>query len=207
MNHLSIDKRVIVGFLRLGIVFAALDLVLILSRGSYVLPILGIKSMHPATSVIFLLVFTLLQSMVSPSGPVKTYLRTNTAIFLLIWIAFQGNFRWRGSGDVVAASLQPFALLRSGNLYLDDYYKGFLQDEDIRWVYHRNNHVMSMYSSAPGLLLVPVYLIPALAGAPVTDLLIHQLQKIGASFMVALSEEFQPTPRFVNEGNRQHPAR
>ena len=143
--------------------------------------------MHPATSVFVILLSLLLQTLLSSPSQTRSRSKKRGIVFLIIWLAFLINFRWRGSGDVVAASLQPFALLRDGNLYLDNYYKDFLEHEDITWVYRRNGHVLSMYSSAPGLLLVPFYLVPALAHVEVTDLLIHQLQKIGASCMVALS--------------------
>ena len=73
---------------------------------------------------------------------------------------------------------------------MDEFYRGFLDNPNISWVYFRNGHVLSMYPSAAGILLTPFYIIPVLFHAPVTDLLIHQYQKIGASFMVVVSAYF-----------------
>ncbi len=90
---------------------------------------------------------------------------------------------------MVAASLQPFALLEHGHLYLDEYFTGSLEG-DVSEVYRYHGHVLSKYSSAPGLCLVPFDLLPGLARVNPSDLFLHQSQKIGASFMVALSALF-----------------
>jgi tetratricopeptide (TPR) repeat protein len=176
--------------LRIIKLLAAADLLMLLVKGSYQIPFTAIESKHPATSVFVLLCATLADQYLRGRGQKWTTDKWDRFIFLAIWAVYLVNFRWRGSGDVVAASLEPFALLRQGNLYLDAFYDNFLSRQDISWVYHRAGHVLSMYTSAPGLLLTPVYLIPAVSGVTVTDLMIHQLQKIGASFMVALSAYF-----------------
>jgi len=153
---------------------------------------MGILVAFPVSDVFFLLVLYAgyLWTEIK-SAPIQTQILIRTKLFfILMWALFLSNFRWRGSGDVVATSLQPFELMRYGHLYMDEFYRGFLDNQDISWVYFRNRHALSMYSSAAGILLTPFYVIPVLFHVPVTDLLIHQYQKIGASFMVVVSAYF-----------------
>jgi hypothetical protein len=180
-------RKILAAMLALMVV----DVIAVLWTGGYTLPGVSWRSEHPATSAFFLalmlLGFVLLRNpFVSPADE-NAYRRAALAVFLACFVVYLSNFRWRGSGDVVAASLQPFELLRHGHLWLNEYYPGFLNNEDISWVYWRNGKVFSMYSSAAGILLLPFYAISAMGSAVVTDALIHQLQKIGASFMIAAS--------------------
>jgi len=115
----------------------------------------------------------------------------NLALLGFIWLIYLSNFRWRGAGDCVGASLQPFAFLRNGTLYLDEYRVTFFSDPtNIAGAYLRNGHWITKYPSAAGILLTPFYVLSVLGGVQPTDLLVHQLQKIGASFMVVLSAWF-----------------
>lgn len=170
----------------------AAELLVVLVTGGYRLPALHLHSATPATEVFLLAALEALALWLRQreSGAPWTPRRQDALFFLLTYVVYLSNFRWRGSGDVVAASLQPFALLQHGTLHLDAFYRGFLDNRAISWVYVRDGHVFSMYPSAPGLLLLPFCLISALAGVQPTDLLIHQLQKTGAAAMVAGSACF-----------------
>jgi hypothetical protein len=79
--------------------------------------------------------------------------------------------------------------MEHGHLYLDEYFPDSVEGE-VSEVYRRGGHILSKYSSAPGLCLVPFDMIPGLARVVPTDLFLHQTQKIGASFLVALSALF-----------------
>ncbi len=179
--------RLVLALLRALTVLFAADLVLNLVTGGYTIPLVGIRSHHPCTPLFAILVLEILRRVVASRRAGGVHLRNSDIfLFLLIWAAFLANFRWRGAGDVVGASLIPFSIVQDGDLYLDEYRDTFLAPE---WTgsYERNGHTLTKYPSAPGVLLVPFYLVPALAGVTPDDLLLHQLQKIGASFMVALS--------------------
>jgi hypothetical protein len=182
-----VGARLVSALLRALTVLFAVDLVLNLVTGGYTIPLVGIRSHHPCTPLFAILVLEILRrAFDSRSGRGPRLRDSDVFLFLLIWAAFLANFRWRGAGDVVGASLLPFSILQEGDLFLDEYRDTFLAPE---WTgsYERNGHTLTKYPSAPGVLLVPFYLVPALAGVTPDDLLLHQLQKIGASFMVALS--------------------
>lgn len=169
------------------IVLAALDLVLLLIHGEYIIPFLQIRSNHPCTSVFLILVLELVRRVLrAPRGSRVKLFGSGVFLFLLFWALFFSNFRWRGSGDVVGASLTPFSILQDGDFYLDEYRNDFLAAE-FTGRYERNGHTLTKYSSAAGVMLVPFYVIPSIAGVVPTDIFVHQLQKIGASFFVALS--------------------
>src|SRR5688572_29087604 len=160
-----------------------LDLLIVLGTGRYIVPGLGFESMHPVTSLFFLLLSLLLHNVLQKKW------RSPLNLFLLIWLLFLSNFRWRGTGDCVGPSLQPFALLKNGNLYLDEYAGTFMNEpaDNLFGAYRRNGRLLVQFPSAAGIMLTPFYLVSGLAGVQPTDLLIHQLQKIGASCMVAVS--------------------
>ncbi len=180
-------KNILV-LLRLLRWLAAVDFFALMLTGGYQIPFTHLFSLYPCTSLFLILLTTLLIHWArgETSGGKKDWLGTDGRILIAVWMVFLGNFRWRGSGDVVAASLQPFALLEHGHLYLDEYFPGSVEG-DVSGVYRRGGHVLSKYPSAPGLCLVPFDLIPGLAGVKPTDLFLHQTQKIGASFIVVLS--------------------
>ncbi len=187
----SVPFKITLALLRLLRILAAVDFLALMLTGGYKIPFTPLRSLYPCTSLFLILLTTLFIHWaggdMTPGK--KDWLGTDGRILIIIWMVFLGNFRWRGSGDVVAASLQPFALLEHGHLYLDEYFTIPI-DGDVSGVYRRGGHILSKYSSAAGLCLVPFDLIPGLAGVVPTDLFLHQTQKIGASFMVLLSVFF-----------------
>ena len=164
-------KSVII--LRLVRFIAGVDLLALMLTGGYQIPFTPWWSLFPCTSLFLILLTTLLihSAQGEKFNSTKDWLGPDGRILLIVWMVFLGNFRWRGSGDVVAASLQPFALLEHGHLYLDEYFSGSVEG-DVSGVYRQDGHVLSKYPSAPGLCLLPFDLIPGLARVQPTDLLV-----------------------------------
>ena len=156
--------------------------------GGYSIPGTHFQSLFPCTSVFTILLCSLGLAWLEGTAPGRKgwFWESDLRVFILVWLLYLSNFRWRGSGDVVAASLQPFELLQHGHLYLDEAFPGSVEGA-VEPVYRFGGHVLSKYSSAPGLCLLPIDLVPALAGVHPSDLFLHQTQKIGASLMAALS--------------------
>jgi hypothetical protein len=173
----------------LGAFISSLGLFLVLIQGQYQLPGTNLLFQWPSTFLFMALVFgTLYRWTENPKN--FAFLKISPGQWLVfLWMIYLVNFRWRGSGDTVAAALEPFALLQHGNLYLTPFFQGDIKG-DVSQVYTFQGQIISKYSSAAGLLLTPFYLLTGLAGVAPTDLLCHQLQKMGASFIVALSAYF-----------------
>ncbi len=171
-----------------GLVSSALFF-LILGNGQYQIPRTNFLFQWPCTFLFLILAFWTLYSFAeNPKN--FSFLKISTRQwFVFLWMLYLINFRWRGSGDTVAASVEPFAILQHGNLDLSPFFGGNIQG-DVSQVYAFHGNIISKYSDAAGIFLTPFYLITGLAGVHQTDLLCHQLQKMGASCMVALSAYF-----------------
>jgi len=106
-------------------------------------------------------------------------------VFFGACVAYLSTFRWHG-GDDISNSLIPFALLRHGTLYLDPVADPWLTGKpDFTVVY--GGHRLSIFPIAPGLLALPVYFIPILARAPISEAFLHNLSKLSASLITAAS--------------------
>ncbi len=107
--------------------------------------------------------------------------------FLLAFTFYLSSFRWHG-GDDIPNSLLPFAILRQGTLTMEPF-RGWFAEHGMSpdfTVIHRGIWI-SIFPVAPGLLALPLYLLPVLSGAPPDELLLHHLSKISASAITALS--------------------
>ena len=105
---------------------------------------------------------------------------------LILLAAYLSTFRWHG-GDDAPNSLLPFCLLRHGTLtlepVLDPWFVGKLDNFTVT---HLGKH-LSIYPIVPGLLALPVYLIPALSGATIAEPTLHGLSKLSGAAITALS--------------------
>lgn len=183
-------KRIVL--LRASIGVVGVLLLAVLCAGELTIPFSSAKFHEPCTLLFILLLFALVErfTLHRLQRRVWTPARSALVLGIFVWMMFLSNFRWRGSGDCVAASVQPFAFLREGNLYLERYHDQFFSDELITGVYVRNGHLISKYPSAAGLSLIPFYILPAVSGIEPTNLMLHQLQKMGASGMASLAVVF-----------------
>lgn len=113
--------------------------------------------------------------------------RSTQTIFFLALTLYLSTFRWHG-GDDIPNSILPFSILGHGTLSLDPFRawfaeRGLTQDFTIP----APPHLLSAFPVAPALMVLPLYLIPVLAGLGPQEQLIHNLSKIGASLICALS--------------------
>jgi len=108
------------------------------------------------------------------------------ALFLLCLTAYLSTFRWHG-GDDIPNSLLPYALLGHGTLTFDPFpdWAGRPNMSDL--LRSIDGHWYSSYPIVPGLLVVPLYIIPVVCGAVPADDFLHNLAKIGGATITALS--------------------
>lgn len=99
---------------------------------------------------------------------------------------YLSTFRWHG-GDDITNSLLPFAVLRHGTLAMNPVLSPFLDGKAGDFIVEHGPCKLSFHPIFTGLLALPLYVIPALSGAPVTERFLHNMSKISASCLVALS--------------------
>ena len=115
---------------------------------------------------------------------------SDAALFFAVAAVYLSTFRWRG-GDDGPNSLLPLALLRHGTLTMDRYLADWFGSgkDELFTVLVRGRH-LSIFPIAPGLMAVPFYLLPALSGVAPSDPMLHQLSRLSAAALTALSVVF-----------------
>ncbi len=114
--------------------------------------------------------------------------RTAWLLVLASLVVYNLNLREVSSADTIATRLVPVALIQEQRLTLDRYFR---DDPAVPyWVQRVGEHYVSSYPIAPGVLAVPVYLLPILAFGDGSWGLINGLAKLSASLMAALSVLF-----------------
>ncbi len=119
----------------------------------------------------------------------EKYSKDPRADLLLFWgalAAYLSTFHWRG-GDDIPTSLVPIALLRHGTFAIDSVIHPLLTGKTANFTVAFKGHVLSRYPVAASVLALPVYAIPILTHAPLSELFIHNLSKISASLITAAS--------------------
>jgi hypothetical protein len=120
-------------------------------------------------------------------------------LFLAVLIAYLANGRTIGAGDTLPAAYLPWSLIREGNFDLDEF--PILHDETARRIYplldgipyylqYRNGHYLSAYTPGPGVLALPVYLVPVMLGVKADSAWAAYLEKLSAAIITALSVVF-----------------
>ncbi len=106
------------------------------------------------------------------------------------------------SEDTLPAIFLPITILKEGTFYADSYYQMIIQkyphpddkkyDKGLTPFYFRkiNGHYISAFPVMAGLLSLPVYLLPVLAGMGITWDNLILLSHLSASLIVALSGGF-----------------
>lgn len=84
------------------------------------------------------------------------------ALFLILFAVYTFNFRLRGAGDSIPIRLLPFSLLREGDLDLDE----FTWERNARgappyYVHDHEGHVYAVSTVATGVVVTPLYVLPA----------------------------------------------
>lgn len=114
--------------------------------------------------------------------------KRSVALFCLLLVVYNANFRQVSSGDTLMARYVPISLLRWGTLHLDrlvtvDPTKGLILNQ---WI--ARGHLYDSFPPVAPLFALPVYALPVWAGHPADPRLLSNLcSKIAASIMAALS--------------------
>jgi hypothetical protein len=111
--------------------------------------------------------------------------RTELWLVLASVLVYNANLREVSSADTIATRLVPVAVIQERSLALDRYYRG--EPSLPYWVQKVGEHYLSSYPVLPGLLAVPVYLLPILALGDGSWPVINALAKLSASLIAALS--------------------
>src|SRR5262245_8918922 len=113
-------------------------------------------------------------------------MRTRTALLLglLSFLVYNANLREVSSQDTIPARLLPVAVVQERTLALDMFFRDQPPGAPLPyWVQRVNGRYVSSYPLLPGLLAVPVYVLPiGLLGGD-SWVLINVLAKLTASLL------------------------
>src|SRR5262245_39296044 len=112
--------------------------------------------------------------------------RSPLLLFLGVVVIYSLNNRALTAGDTIPASYLPLSLLRELDFDLDEF--PFLYEGEMPWFVQRiNGRIVSAYPPWAGVLALPVYLLPVLGGLSPQSPWIHDLEKLSATLITALS--------------------
>jgi hypothetical protein len=118
--------------------------------------------------------------------PPRLRLRSPWILFIGVVFIYSLSGRALTTGDTIPASYLPLSLLREFNFDLDEF--PFLYAGQMPYFVQRiNGRIVSIYPPWAGVLAVPVYLLPVLAGVSPRAAIIHDLEKLSATLITALS--------------------
>src|SRR5215831_10625400 len=118
--------------------------------------------------------------------PASTSLRGPLLLFLGVVSVYSLNGRAFPAGDTIPASYLPLSLLREFDFDLDEF--PFLYEGEMPWFVQRiNGRIVSGYPPWAGVMAIPVYLLPVLGGLSAQSPWIHDLEKLSATLITALS--------------------
>ena len=116
-------------------------------------------------------------------------------LFATVLVVYLANGRVIGAGDTLPARYLPFSLLRERNFDLDEFPQLYdkaatraypLLDGLPYYLRRPYAHLVSLYSPWPAVLVLPIYALPVLVGAPVESWA-PGLEKLSAAAIAALS--------------------
>ena len=118
--------------------------------------------------------------------PASITLRDPWVLLLAVVLVYSANGKPLTAGDTIPASYLPLSLMREFDFDLDEF--PFLYEGEMPWFVQRiNGRIVSAYPPWAGLLAVPVYLLPVLGGLSPPSPWIHDLEKLSATLITALS--------------------
>jgi Dolichyl-phosphate-mannose-protein mannosyltransferase len=121
--------------------------------------------------------------------PTAMRLRSPLLLFLGVVFLYSLNGRALTAGDTIPASYLPLSILREFDFDLDEF--PFLYEPELPWFVQRiEGHIVSAYPPWAGVLALPVYLLPVLGGLSPQSPLLHDLEKLSATLITALSVVF-----------------
>ena len=176
----------------IGLLFlAAVNLLIVLVTGGYRLNLrfARIAAYHLNGPLLLFLILAMAKSC-CPRGDaaflLSSSLRSPLLLFLGVVFIYSLNGRGFPAGDTIPASYLPLSLLREFDFDLDEF--PFLYEGEMPWFLQRiNGRVVSAYPPWAGVLAIPVYLLPVLGGLSAQSPWIHDLEKLSATLITALS--------------------
>jgi Dolichyl-phosphate-mannose-protein mannosyltransferase len=180
-------EQVVIGLLFL----AAVNLLMVLVTGGYRLNlrfarIAAYNLDGPLLLFLIMAMATIILRARRRGTPVSSSLRGVLLLFLGVVFVYSLNGRTLTAGDTIPASYLPLSLMREFDFDLDEF--PFLYEGEMPWYLQRiNGRIVSAYPPWAGLLAVPVYLLPALGGLAAQSPWIHDLEKLAATLITALS--------------------
>jgi hypothetical protein len=171
--------------------FAAINVLLVLTTGGYKIRLgplhLTASRLHaPLLLFLSLAMIALWLRRAKRGAPVHLQLRSPWLLFLGVVFIYSLNGRALTAGDTIPASYLPLSLLRECDFDLNEF--PFLYEHDLPWFVKRSgSRIVSAYPPWAGVLAVPVYLLPVLGGLSPQSPMIHELEKLSATLVVALS--------------------
>src|SRR5215468_9821429 len=117
-------------------------------------------------------------------------------LFCALMAIYVVNFRLLGAGDSLPTRLLPFSVLREGNLNLDEFTWDRRSDGHLPYYVHQMGpHIYSVSTIATGLVVTPLYILPAwwlaARGIDYDDVrarvVVVAMERISAAFLTALS--------------------
>jgi Dolichyl-phosphate-mannose-protein mannosyltransferase len=172
-------------------VLAAINLLIILVTGGYRanLGLVRIAADNLDGPLLLFLMFGMATIWLRARGrgiPGSIILRSPLLLFLAVIFVYSLNGRALTAGDTIPASYLPLSLWREVDFDLDEF--SFLYAGEMPWFVQRiNDHVVSAYPPWAGVLALPVYLLPLLGGLSPQSAWIHDLEKLSATLITALS--------------------
>lgn len=114
--------------------------------------------------------------------------RPALGVFLVCFAAYLSTFRWHG-GDDLPNTLVPLALLRHGTPALDLFYDAWFAKlpSAMDFLVRTPGGLLSVYPIAPGVLALPVFVVPAYAAPDMSTEFLHQLSKVSGALVTAAS--------------------
>lgn len=138
---------------------------------------------YPATAAFVMALAGLWRA--SASGPLWRE-RPALGVFLVCFAGYLSTFRWHG-GDDLPNTLVPLALLRHGTPALDVFYDAWFAHlpSPMDFLVRTPGGILSVYPIAPGVLALPVMVVPAFAAPEMSAEFLHQLSKVSGALVTA----------------------
>jgi hypothetical protein len=108
-------------------------------------------------------------------------------VFALAMICYTANGKTLGAGDTLPARYLPFAVLRHGSFYLDEFHFLYREGRPYYLIRSKDDHYLSFYPVGAALAALPFYIPAVLEGAKPEDPRSKELEKLASASIVALS--------------------
>jgi hypothetical protein len=180
-------EKIVIVFLSV----AAINLVLVLLTGGYALALgrLRFSAHHlPSPLLLFLSAAMAAAWLRERRHDIPASMQLGSPLLLFLGVVFIYNLNGRtlGAGDTIPASYIPLSILREFDFDLNEF--PFLYEPELPWFLQRiNGRIVSAYPPWAGVLALPVYLLPVVGGLSPQSPLIHDLEKLAATLITAVS--------------------